>query len=324
MIAEKHFLSGIDGHKIFVRKWSNPDQPPVAAIHINHGMAEHCQRYQPIAEILLQAGFVVYAHDHRGHGHSIPQGGLIGHYADRKGWDLVVSDVNTVNQFIRSDQPGIPVILLGHSMGSFIAQAYCLKYGNNVDAVVLSGSAYSTPRSLQPPKMLVKLEKLRSGKKGRSAIIDQQSFGNYNKKFGKARTDADWLTRDMDEVDKYVQDPLCGFLCTNQLWEDLLSGIETISRTSNLRKIPDQLPFYLTSGERDPLSYRSSQHGIAKLAAHLRSAGQVDVTFRLYDGARHEILNELNREEVVKDIIEWINTKIEKNAGVKNPERATA
>ncbi|MGB3622681.1 MAG: lysophospholipase [Ketobacter sp.] len=324
MIAEKHLLTATDSHKIFVRKWSNPDQPPVAAIHINHGMAEHSQRYQPIAEILLEAGFVVYAHDHRGHGHSIPPGGLVGHYADRNGWDLVVSDVHTVNQFIRQENPEIPTILLGHSMGSFIAQAYCLKHGDTVDAVILSGSAYSTPRSLQPPKLLIKLEKLRGGDKGRSELIDRQAFSKFNRQFGKPRTDADWLTRDVEEVDRYMLDPLCGFLCTNKMWEDFVGGLETISRSSSLRRIPSHLPFYLTSGERDPISFRTTQHGVAKLANHLKSGGQTDVTFKLYKDGRHEILNEINRREVVQDIIYWINSRLRESIHSKKPEAALA
>lgn len=323
MIAEKHYITSNDGHKIFVRKWSDSKQTPAkAVIHINHGMAEHCRRYEPIAEKLVASGFTVYAHDHRGHGHSIPQGGLVGHYADNNGWNLVQTDVHKVNQFIRESDPGLPIVLLGHSMGSFIAQYYCTKYGDSVDAVILSGSGFSSPAALKAPRMLVKLEKLRGGPKGRSALIDYQTFGNFNKKFGQTRTEADWLTRDQKEVDKYIADPLCGFLCTNQMWQDFLGGLDSLSRLRNMQSIPNDLPFYLMSGERDPLSYHSTHHGIHKLANHLRSAGQSDVYVKLYEDGRHEIFNELNRDEVVDDMLQWLETRVPQASAT--PSRATA
>lgn len=325
MLAEKHFLTSIDGHKIFVRKWSNPKQAsPKGVIHINHGMAEHGRRYEPIAEQLTAAGYVVYAHDHRGHGHSIPQGGLVGHYADTNGWNLVQSDVHQVNQHIQSSEPGLPIILLGHSMGSFIAQYYCTRHGDTVDAVVLSGSGFTSPGALRAPRMLVKLEKLRSGPKGRSALIDYQTFGNFNKKFGQTRTEADWLTRDASEVDRYIADPLCGFICTNQMWQDFLGGLDTLSRQRNVQAIPNDLPFYLMSGERDPLSYHSSHHGIHKLANHLRSAGQTDVSVKLYEGGRHEIFNELNREEVVEDMLQWLDSRVPETLADRTRSSASA
>jgi len=311
MLAEKLFLTSIDGHKIFVRKWSNPEQShPRGIIHINHGMAEHCRRYEPVAERLVAAGYVVYAHDHRGHGHSIPQGGLVGHYADKNGWKRVIADVLTVNEYIHTQEPEQPIVLLGHSMGSFIVQCYCIDHGDTVDGVVLSGSGFSTPGALRAPRMLIKLEKLRGGPKGRSPLIDYQTFGSFNKKFGDTRTEADWLTRDSDEVDKYISDPLCGFLCTNQMWQDFLGGLETLSKIRNLQSIPNSLPFYLISGERDPLSFHSTNHGINKLANQLRSSGQRDVSVKLYEDGRHEIFNELNRHEVIDDLLTWMDSRM--------------
>ncbi|MDY6921746.1 MAG: alpha/beta hydrolase [Pseudomonadota bacterium] len=320
MQAEQFYLSGVDGHDIFVRKWQRPDASPAGIVHLNHGMAEHSARYEPIADLLTAAGYVVYAHDHRGHGHSIPQGGLVGHYADNNGWRLVLADVGTVNQHIRQQHPQLPLVLLGHSMGSFIAQGYCIEQGHTVQAVVLSGSGYTSPAGLRAPRMLIRLEKLRSGPMGRSPLIDNQTFSSFNRQIENPRTEADWLTRHPMEVDKYLADPLCGFLCTNQMWQDLISGLDTLSRERNLRSIPDQLPFYLTSGERDPLSYHRSQHRVNKLADHLRAAGQNDVTVKLYENGRHEIFNELNREEVVNDLLSWMESRLEQ----QSPLRAAA
>lgn len=308
MKADKYFVTSLDNHKIFVRHWApTGSSSPRAVVHILHGMAEHCTRYEPIAERLTKAGFAVFGHDHRGHGHSVPQGGLLGHYADHNGWQLVIADALKVNEHIRKQYPDLPMIALGHSMGSFITQGYLVQHGRTVDAVVLSGSTLNSPMAMRSARMLAQLEKLRSGPKGRSALIDMATFSTYNRQITKKpRTDCDWLSRDPQEVDKYVNDPLCGFLCTNQLWLDLTAGMDFISRASNIRKIPADLPFYLIAGERDPLSFDSKNHGVQRLANHLRNSGIRNVQVKLYEDGRHEILNEINRHEVVDDMLAWL------------------
>lgn len=312
MQAHKFYLTSLDNHKVFVRQWS-PDSAthsPRAIIHILHGMAEHCTRYEPIAERLVDDGYVVFAHDHRGHGRSIPQGGLVGHYADQNGWPLVIADTRQVNEHIRQQYPNTPIIIIGHSMGSFITQGYLIQHGRTVDAVVLSGSAQNTPMTIRSARMLAHLEKLRTGPKGRSNLIDMATFASFNRQVVKSpRTGSDWLSRDPQEVDKYVDDPLCGFLCTNQLWLDLTSGLEQISRQRNIRNIPASLPFLLISGERDPVSFDSNHHGIERLAEHLRSGGIREVSVKLYEDARHEIFNEINRHEVIDNLLEWLSPR---------------
>lgn len=310
MQSEKCFVTSLDNHKIFVRKWTSASMSPAprAIIHILHGMAEHCTRYEPVAERLIEQGFVVFAHDHRGHGHSVPQGGLLGHYADANGWQLVIADTLKVNEHIRKQYPNTPIVLFGHSMGSFIAQGYLIQHGRSVDAVVLSGSTANSPMAVRSARMLAHLEKLRTGPKGRSNLIDLATFSTYNRQITKSpRTDCDWLSRDECEVDKYVNDPLCGFLCTNQLWLDLTSGMESLGRPANIRKIPCELPFYLVSGERDPLSFDNNRHGVEKLAMHLRDSGIKNVTVKLYEECRHEIFNEMNRHEVIDNLLDWLD-----------------
>ncbi len=327
MHSEKFYLTSLDNHRIFVRKWSAdaPATPPRAVIHILHGMAEHSMRYEPIAERLVEAGYVVFAHDHRGHGHSIPPGGLLGHYADQNGWQLVLADTARVNDTIRQQYPGVPIVILGHSMGSFITQGYLLQHGNTVDAVVLTGSAMSTPMAVRSARMLAHLEKLRGGPKGRSNLIDMATFASYNKQTTKSpRTPADWLSRDPAEVDKYINDPLCGFLCTNQLWLDLTSGLDQISRQRNIRNIPSTLPIFLLSGERDPLSYDSKRHGIERLAEHLRDGGVRDVSYKLYEDGRHEILNETNRHEVIDDLLGWLEPRFPLSSTTRKAAPVTA
>lgn len=307
MQAHQFFLSSVDNHRIFVRSWMPEAGTPRAIIQILHGMAEHCSRYEPVATLLVRQGYGVIAHDHRGHGHSVPQGGLLGHYADHGGWKLVLADTYKVNEYIHKQHPDLPVVLVGHSMGSFIALGYLIQHGRTVDAAVLSGSTANSPMAIRSARMLAQLEKLRAGAKARSSLIDLATFSSYNRQVSKQpRTEYDWLSRDEREVDKYIHDPLCGFLCTNQLWLDLTGGLETISRISNLRKIPHDLPFYLVAGERDPLSYSNSHNGVDKLAGLLREGGIRQVTVKLYQGGRHEIFNETNREEVIGDLLKWL------------------
>lgn len=305
------FTAG-DGHEIFSRIWKSDKNTtaPRAVVHINHGMAEHCARYAPLAEKLVAEGYVVIAHDHRGHGYSVKNGETLGHYADKNGWDLVLKDVKLVNDYIHKTFPSTPIIILGHSMGSFITQGYMVKYGNTVDAVLLSGSAYHTEFELSYAKAAAKVEKARIGSKGRSFLLDTLSFGSYNKNFNPVRTNSDWLSRDPAEVDKYVEDPLCGFLCTNQFWLDLLGGIGIITKVKNLRNIPNRIPYLLFSGERDPLSFSDKEHGISKLKQRLEKSGQHSVTVKLFPQGRHEILNETNREEVMDYIVHWLEQHV--------------
>lgn len=311
MQADHFHLSSLDNHRIFVRRWrSDASTPPRAIIHILHGMAEHSQRYAPLAAHLVDQGYVVFAHDHRGHGYSIPAGGLLGHFADHDGWHRVVADAHKVNEYLRHEYPGVPIVMIGHSMGSFITQSYLLRYGKTVDAVVLSGSAMSNRMGVRSARMLAHLEKLRSGPKGRSPLIDRATFGQYNRQITRQpRTGADWLSRDPAEVDKYVDDPLCGFLCTNQLWLDLTDGLEQIVNLRHAHALHPDIPFLLLSGKSDPLSDDPRQHGIERLAEHWRNAGLHHVDLKLYPNARHEIFNETNRQEVFEDLLNWLNDR---------------
>ncbi|MDX1693710.1 MAG: alpha/beta hydrolase [Ketobacteraceae bacterium] len=306
-------FTAVDGHEIFTRIWKpakNTSQPR-AVFHINHGMAEHSARYAPLAERLVAEGFVVIAQDHRGHGYSVKNGELLGHYADSKGWELVLKDLGQINEYIHETYPNTPVVLFGHSMGSFIVQAYAVDHGSTVDAIILSGSAYHTEFTLSYGKLAAAIERGRIGPRGRSYMIDALSFGEYNKSFRPSRTNSDWLSRDPRQVDAYINDPLCGFLCTNQMWLDMINGISVISKVKNLRRIPNRIPYLLVSGERDPMSYDKKDHGILKLRDRLEKAGQHSVSVKLFPQGRHEILNEINRAEVMDYIVRWVHNHVE-------------
>lgn len=314
MHHESCYIDAPDNHKIYVNIWkkTKSTKKARAVLHINHGMAEHSARYEAVAERFVDNGYIVYAHDHRGHGKSVENTELLGHYADDNGWEKIVADLLLVNKSIHSQHPDTPVVILGHSMGSFIVQSYIAQHGNTVDAALLSGSALSDKYTLQFGSFLAKVETRRQGNLGRSALLDFFSFGIYNREFKPFRTSADWLSRDPSEVDKYVEDPLCGFLCTNKLWTDLLAGMKDIADVNTIRSIPNDLPILAFSGERDPLSYNKRKtHGIEQLSSHLRCSGQHFVSYKLYPEGRHEILNETNRHEVIDDLLEWVEAHCE-------------
>lgn len=326
-MQEREFtLKNNDGHTIFVRQWL-PDEGLAGArtvIHINHGMAEHSARYAPIAERLTHAGAIVYAHDARGHGHSVQPNELLGHYADHDGWNKVISDVKTVNDFIHQEHPQLPLVILGHSMGSFIVRAYVGRYPSTVNAMMLSGSASHSLVDMLKARAGIALEMWRQGPKGRSSLLNLLTFATYNKIFEPVRTEADWLSRDPREVDKYVNDPLCGYLCTNQFWNDLIGGIEEIRLPGSIRPMAKTMPVLMFSGERDPLSFHAEDHGITRLAKMFENAGMQNVAVKLFPNGRHEILNETNRLEVIQFLIDWLEQQQLLTALPAKPKKKTS
>jgi len=203
------WLTANDRSRLYVNQWL-PDGPPTALVMLAHGMAEHSGRYARFAEALVAAGFEFYAIDQRGHGQTA-QHGLLGHFADDNGWSHVVGDLSTLNHHIRHQRPHTPIFLLGHSMGSFIATAYLMHHSTSVQGAILSGSNYGKLGTYRAAALIARFERWRQGATGRSALIEWLSFGAFNKAFKPVRTPFDWLSRDSEEVDRYIADPLCGF-----------------------------------------------------------------------------------------------------------------
>ncbi|MFJ2712248.1 lysophospholipase [Pseudomonas sp. NPDC087346] len=302
MIHHSFWLDASDRSRLFVNQWL-PAAPLKAVILLAHGMAEHSARYARLAEEFCAQGYGVYAPDLRGHGQTADHGTL-GHFADDDGWCKVVGDLASLNQHIGQQHPGVPIILLGHSMGSYIAQAYLLHHSASLLGAILSGSNFQPVTLYRAAQQIARFEKLRQRGKGRSALIEWLSFGSFNKKFKPARTRFDWLSRDPAEVDLYANDPLCGFRCTNQLWIDLLGGLQQISKASNLAQIDPGLPLLVIGGECDPVSEGKR---LTDLANALRSAGSQNLQLKIYPQARHELFNETNRDEVIADVLSWID-----------------
>lgn len=301
MLHDAFRLTTDDGCSLHVNHW-HAAEPPRALVMIAHGMAEHSGRYERFAEALVGAGFEVYAHDQRGHGLSAEPDQL-GHYADSGGWSKVVRDLATLNHHMRQQRPGLPIVLFAHSMGSYIAQSYLMQHSCSVQAVVLSGSNYQPVALYRSAELIARFERWRQGPRGRSALIERLSFGSFNRACKPPRTKFDWLSRDPAEVDRYIADPLCGFRCSNQLWLDLLGGLQQISETDNLAQIDHQLPLLIIGGECDPVSQGKR---LEDLAATLQEAGLERVELRIYPQARHELLNETNRDQVVSDLLQWL------------------
>jgi len=295
-----------DGQAVALHQWL-PKKKPKAVIHIVHGMAEHALRYDGFAEDACARGFTVFASDHRGHGKTAGKLMLRGYLADKDGFQRVVEDQKEINEEIKKIYPDIPIIILGHSFGSFITQNYIENYGKTVRAAILVGSAGPNPM-IKIAGIAVGLNKLFSDKKKPSKFMDKLSFGAYNKAVESPKTNFDWLSRDENEVQKYIDDDFCGFTCTLGFYQDIINGLKQTHRPSEMSKIPVSLPILITSGDKDPVSDLGKS--IKKLYDIYKANGIKDLSLKLYEGARHEILNETNKEEVKADIFEWIEKRL--------------
>ena len=279
------FTSKADGLSIAGSVW-RPEGPPKAAVQIAHGMAEHCSRYGRFAEALCQAGYAVYANDHRGHGALAAENSTLGDFGDA-GWDGLVADMVQLTNKIKEELPGKPVILFGHSMGSFASQQYILDHSDQIDALILSGSS-----------ALDKMAEL-------AASGVDVSFDSFNAQFAPARTDFDWLSRDPAEVDAYVADALCGFeMKDTSLISMMMSGPRTgeVGAIANIRK---DLPMFVFAGELDPV--HGEQQLLNLVVQRYKEAGIQELEQKYYPDGRHEMLNETNRDEVTSDIIRWLD-----------------
>lgn len=289
-----------DGQDFQAYYWDQTDAKQL--IHITHGMAEHCLRYQPLIATLVKAGYAVVSHNHRGHGERAP----IGHYADpdsdnSNGWEKVIADIKAVQQQCRQQH----IILFGHSMGSFIAQGFARRHGASLKGLILSGSNFQSPWLYHGARLVAQCQRLVHGSTHLSGLMNYLSFASFNRAFHPATTDFDWLSRDRQQVQAYIDDPACGHLCTTQLWIDLMSGLIEISRNNALAAIPSKLPILLIAGDKDPVGQFGK--GVERLAQQLRQTGHHNVTCQLYADARHELLNETNAEQVRGDILHWLS-----------------
>ena len=299
-------VTASDGIPLHTHRWL-PEGPPKAVVQVAHGMAEHSARYARLAEALTAAGYAVYADDHRGHGATAADADH-GYFADRDGWATVVEDVRAVTRFAQDEHPGLPVFLLGHSMGSFLARAYVIEDSRDLAGLVLSGTGGDPGLLGKVGAGVAATEARVRGRRHVSALLDKLTFGQYNAAFKPNRTDFDWLSRDDAEVDAYVADPLCGRTFTSGFFADLLGGLSGINDRRKVAHVRRDLPILLVSGDKDPVG--DNGKGVRAVREQYASVGVTDVTCTLYPGARHEIFNETNRDEVTADVIAWLDAHL--------------
>jgi alpha-beta hydrolase superfamily lysophospholipase len=311
MKEQTRYILSKDGIQLFVRIWS-PDIAPRAVVQVVHGMAEHSKRYGPLAEALCAAGIEVWADDHRGHGQTAQSGknppdagGLLGHCADRDGFYKVVSDLEHISRVIQQERANIPLFLFGHSWGSFLAQAYIERSGQNLAGCILSGTrGPGGPEEVVGAALAGLIAVIKGGRKF-SPLVYSLADGPYNKAFTPNRTQFDWLSRDTAEVDAYVADPLCSFPCSVAFYRDLARGLRSIHAQEAMDRIPTNLPIFVFAGSADPVGEMGKSP--TKLVEAYKQLGIKDLEFILYPEGRHEMLNELNREEVIQNLLSWIN-----------------
>jgi alpha-beta hydrolase superfamily lysophospholipase len=303
MKATRFVLRTADAVPVIVHRWE-PAGRVRGVVNIAHGLGEHAGRWAHVATALTDAGFAVFAEDHRGHGETAASPEELGFFAASRGWARVVDDLHRVTLRARSEHPDVPAFLFGHSVGSYLAQHHVFTFANELDGVVLTGS--SGPIGVRPDilAILTRLERRRLGPRGRSTLLERRVLlQSYNRPFEPARTPYDFLTRDEEQVDRYIADPRCGFVPTTQCYLDVLSGIRAMFDVDRVRAgARPQMPIHIASGSEDPLGGRS---GVASLLAHYERAGLTAVGHRLYEGARHEIHHELERDEVIADLARW-------------------
>jgi alpha-beta hydrolase superfamily lysophospholipase len=284
MYTNRFTYTGMDGTDIVAYRWA-PNGDAVGAVQLTHGMGEHVLRYDELAQALNAAGYVVYGQDHRGHGATARSEGELGNLG-AAGWSGLVDEIGVLVSIVRAEQPGLPLTLLAHSMGSFATQQYLLDNSRHVDAVVLTGTAAI---DLLEPAL---------------DLSQELDLSMFNAPFQPARTDFDWLTRDAAIVDAYIADPRCGFGVDLESTKSMFAGAARLADRTEISSMRSDLPIYIAVGADDPVNGRLTL--VEALVDRYRAAGLIDVTLRAYPEGRHEILNEINRTDVLTDLLTWL------------------
>ena len=292
-----------DGKTLIHAYRLDPLSAPRAVFQIAHGVAEYALRYESFMRFLSERGFVVVANDHLGHGKSVQSEQNLGWFCETDGWEKVVDDIKSLHDQMKAEFPDLPYILFGHSMGSFVARTYLIRYPEDLTAAIICGTGQQSAALVRAGKSMAGMICKRKGGKHRSEFLNNMAFGAYNKGF-EGRTTHDWLTKDQTVVDAYVADPLCGFTPSAELFYEMMRGIRFIGKAENIAKMRKDLPIFLIAGAKDPVG--ECGKGPKKVYDLYRAAGIRDVEWKLYENDRHELLNELDRETVMNDILAFI------------------
>lgn len=307
-------LDARDGQPINVQIWApkvSSASQAKGVVQIAHGMGEHIARYAEVASSLNDAGYWVYGNNHRGHGpNSIPASipGAMG----PDGWNQTLADMHSINRHIQQEHPELPNVLLGHSMGSMLTCQYLYRWGHDLDGVVLCGApGFAHPMQTLMLSAIATFERWRHGQNGASELLQKMLFADANTAYdGPGASGYEWLSRDAEQVERYVQDPLCGFVLSAGSLVDLARGRREAAQLNNLRSIPKQLPLYVISGTKDAV--HNDQKNLDRMFNAFRSVG-VNPDIVLYPEARHELFNETNREQVLSELVAWLDRKAKAN-----------
>ena len=285
-----------------------PDGNVRAVVQIVHGIAEHIERYDDFMSFLASNGFVAVGTDHLGHGKSMETEEQLGFFAEKDGWTYVVGDEEILRRAMKENYPNVPQIVFGHSMGSFITRTHLIRFPGGFDAAIISGTGNQSHALVFGGLTMGNLVVALKGPHHYSNLLNNMAFGSYNKIYGTVRTGSDWLSRDEAQVDKYIADPLCGFIPSCSLFRDMMTGIKFVTTQKNLERMNKDIPVYFMSGDMDPVG--ECGKGVKLAYENFKKAGMKNVSIKLYKDGRHEMLNELNKDEVYADILAWINSKI--------------
>lgn len=306
---EIYFTSNDGKSRIHAVEWV-PDGRPKAVLQLVHGMAEHIERYEDFAAFMTEHGYLVVGDNHLGHGKSVGENGQKGYFCKGDAATILVRDEHKLHEVVEGEYPGIPYFILGHSMGSFITRNYLTEYGHEVQGAVIMGTGMQPKALLCLSKTLAKAEKLFKGDTHVSTFIDKLAFGGYYKKIPNYTMKNEWLTSNLDAVQKYNDDPDCGFTFTVNGFSTLFELIWRLHDEERLARIPKNLPMFFVAGAEDPVGNYGK--GVKQAADTVRKAGVQDVTMKLYPGGRHEILNDREHGEVYEDVLSFYETILAK------------
>lgn len=302
-----YFNSSTGKNKIHARMCV-PDTEPRAIVQIIHGIAEYIDRYDEFMSFLADNGIIAVGTDHLGHGKSIESEEQTGFFAYENGWDYAVRDEEVLRLAMHENYPELPIIVFGHSMGSFMARTLLIRYPDAFNAAIISGTGNQGSALVNGGLFMGNLVTGLKGAHHYSKFLNNLAFGSYNKIYENPKTEYDWLSRDEANVQKYIDDPLCGFIPTCSLFRDMMTGVKFITNKKNLTAMNKDMPVYFMSGDMDPVG--ECGKGVKKAYNNFLEAGMKDVSIKLYPGGRHEMLNEINKDEVYSDILTWLGSKI--------------
>lgn len=299
-------LKARDGHLINVYCWDKVKNPR-AILQVFHGMSEHAGRYNRFAKYLNSQGIVVFGDDHRGHGKTAAINGKLGSIGTN-GFNNIVDDEYMITQILKEKYPNTPIYVFAHSFGSFVGQEYITRYSKDINGVILCGSAAQKGLKFKFAKTIAFIYMKVFGEEREARFLERLSFGSYNKRITPGDK-TNWLSRDFEEIIKYATDSNCGFTCSADFYYYFCDGLTKLYKKNKLEIINKNLPIYIIAGEEDPVGEYGKN--VKKLYDIYNNLSISDVKITLYKDARHELLNELNRDYVTKDILNWINEHLE-------------